>query len=598
VHWTLLDIPDPTEKEKYLLVVRLNALGSMYFFEKYVLQRTRLSEGFHKPILARLQGDHLRYLLEAPRDHYKTVMVTEGRTIWRSLPFDARDEAAMRELGYGNEWIAWMKRVHNPTRRTLIVSEVLSNAVKFGMRFDWHYQENMIFRAVFPEIIPTAKEVWTNESKQQRCAGRGPNGEGTYDFIGVGGALQSRHYTDVVEDDVIGKEAAESEIVMEKTIDYHKLLIGAFESFATGSWTVVNNRWAPQDLSQYIRTNQPEFIIESHSALGDCDPLHCPDNHINGIPVFPEEFTVEVLENIRTIQGPYIFSHQYLNLPVAPEECIFKPEWLRYYDTELIRNTVVPAPDSQVIVDEPMPGGYGSASTPIEKVKYEFTKPYWRNLFGQAPKHQLSHFYVWLKHNQKQGETLLKNIAPRELIRTMIVDPNHAGLSGRARHAIVVTGLDPVTGNIYILDVWAESNSYDALMTNVYRMASMWELNEFWLETVAAQKYLKYHIEYRNKIEKRKLRVLSLKSDTGANAKRTRIESLEPLFRGGKIWARADQSAFINEYMAYPGGLTVDILDCLGYGTQTWNANYAKQINKIVDQHRNRWKARKSKTGY
>lgn len=593
-NWQLLDIPDPHEKDKYLLVVRLNALGSLYFFEKYVLQRTRLSEGFHKSILDRLQADHLRYLLEAPRDHYKTVMVTEGRTIWRSLPFNARDEAAMRELGYDDAWIAWMKRVHNPSRRTLIVSEVLSNAIKLGVRFDWHYNENMIFRAVFPEIIPTSKETWTNESKQQRCAGRGPNGEGTYDFIGVGGALQSRHYTDVVEDDVVGKEALESEIVMEKTIDYHKLLIGAFESFATGTWTVVNNRWAPNDLSGWIRENQSDFIIESHGALGGCDPKYCVDNHPNGQPIFPEEFDIATLEEIRVIQGPYIFSHQYLNLPVAPEDCIFKPEWLRYYDTELIRTVAAPVTQSQVIVDEPMPGGFGMESKPLNEVK----RKDWRNLFGQAPTKLLSHFYVWLKHQQKVGETALRNVAPRELIRTMIVDPNHAGLAGRARHAIVVTGLDPVGSNIYLLDVWAESNSYDALMTNVYRMASMWELNEFWLETVAAQKYLKYHIEYRNKVEKRRLKVLSLKSDTGANAKRTRIESLEPLFRTGKIWVRHDQSAFINEYMAYPGGLTVDILDCLGYGTQTWNANYAKQINKIVDQHRNRWKARKSKTGY
>lgn len=549
MHWVPLDIPDPNEKAKFIMVMRLNALGSLYFFEKFILQRARLSETFHKPILEHLEKDWLRYLLEAPRDHYKTVMVTEGRTMWRSLPFDARDEAAMRELGYDDEWVAWMKRVHNPGRRTLIVSEVLANAIKLGTRIDWHFTENQLFRATFPEIIPTAKETWTNESKQQKCASRGPQGEGTFDFIGVGGALQSRHYSDIVEDDVVGKEALESELVMEKTIDYHKLLIGAFESFSSGAWTVVNNRWAPNDLSGWIRKNQKEFEIESHSALGGC----C-EAHPLGQPIFPEEFTIQDLEKIRDIQGPYIFSHQYLNLPVAAEDCVFKPEWLRFYDP-------TPAP----------------VGTP-------------RTSKGTVP--------LWFSHEMREKEKPIPLLNPRHLIKTMIVDPNHAGTSGRARHAIVVTGMDPEAGRIYLLDVWAESNSYDALMTNVYKMAELWGMTEFWLETVAAQKYLKYHIEYRNKIEKRALKVLALKSDTGANAKRTRIESLEPIFREGKFWCRHDQSAFMNEYYEYPGGLTVDILDCLGYGTQTWNAHYAKKINDLIDQRRNRWKARKSNVGY
>jgi hypothetical protein len=589
--WQMLDIPDPAEQEKYLLVVRLNSLGSLYFFEKYTLHRTRLSENFHKPILDRLEEDHLRYLLEAPRDHYKTVMVTEGRTIWRSLPFDNRDEASMRELGYDDAWITRMKRIHRADRRTLIVSEVLSNAIKLGVRFDWHYQENMLFRACFPEIVPTAKETWTNESKQQKCAGRGPQGEGTYDFIGVGGALQSRHYSDIVEDDVIGKEALESELVMEKTIDYHKLLIGAFESFSDGTWTVVNNRWAPNDLSGWIRKNQPEFVIESHGAFGGCDPAGCHDDHVNGVPIFPEEFSVEVLEEIRKIQGPYIFSHQYLNLPVAPEECIFKPEWLRYYEPTVAPNMPIEVAGADVFVDEPT-NAHGIETKRFSESRFK-NKP---ELGGRYVKPSLTKH--WLKHELKDGEKYIKPMNPNQLIRTMIVDPNHAGTHGRARHAIVVTGLDPETERIYLLDVWAESNSYDALMTNVYKMATMWGMTEFWLETVAAQKYLKYHIEYRNKVEKRSLKVLALKSDTGANAKRTRIEALEPLLRNGKLWVRHDQSVFINEYMDYPGGLTVDILDCLGYGTQTWNAHYAKQISKLVEQHRNRWKARKSNTGY
>jgi hypothetical protein len=536
----MLEIPD--EPHAARLAMRLNALGSLFFFIKFVLQRHKLA-GLHQMICTSLESDYLRFLLEMPRDHFKTVLVTEGRTMWRCLPFNEADEAAMRTLGYGDEWIAWMKRVHKPERRILTVSEILDNAIKIGYRIDWHFRENRIFKDVFPEIIPDGNCVWNNVTKQQKSKDRGPQGEGTFDYLGVGGALQSRHYTDVNEDDVIGKEALESEVVMEKTIDYHRLLIGALESYSHAAWTVVNNRWSPDDLSAWIRKNQPEFMIESHSALGGCCDLHGA-----GIPIFPEEFTVEALAEIRRIQGPYLFSHQFLNLPVSPEECIFKPDWLRFYSA----------------VKSPMA--------------------------HQTGKH-------WMRHDVKNGE-VVRDLDPNTLVRGMVVDPNHGGENGRCRHAIVVTGVDPESDRVYVLDVWAESASYDALMSQIYFMAERWNLREFWLETVAAQKYLKYHIEYRNKIEKRTLTVRELKSDRGANAKRVRIEALEPLLRANRLWVRQDQSALLDEYYAYPGGRTVDVMDCLGYSPQTWNAIFAKNILALTQQKRDRWKARKTHTGY
>lgn len=539
--WQTLPIPDAHETDAYRLALRLNALGSLYFFEKAILGRDRLTEGFHKPILQRLETNTPRYLLELPRDHYKTVMITEGRTMWRALPFNEADEGAMRELGYDDAWIRWMKQCHNPCRRTLTVSEILENAVKIGFRIDWHYRENKNFRFAFNDILPDNKCTWNNETKQHKAPARGPQGEGTYDYLGVGGALQSRHYSDVNEDDVIGKEALNSEITMESTIDYHRLLIGAFESYDNAAWTVVNNRWAPNDLSGWIRTHQKEFVIESHSALGGCCTYHPA-----GEPIFPEEFTKETLAEIREVQGPYIFSHQYLNLAVNPEECIFHKDWLRFYHP----------------VDSPVKMG----------------------------RH-------WLGHDVKDGETI-KDLDPNTLIRSMVVDPNHAGADGRARHAIIITGFEPETDRIYLLDLWAKSMSYDDLMANIYKMADLWNLPEFWLETIAAQKYLKYHIEYRNKIESRRLNVRELKSEHGKNAKRTRIESLEPIFRDGRFWVRRDQSAFLDEYYDYPGGRTVDVLDCLGYATQTWNAIHAKRILGIMRDRKQKWQGHNRITGY
>lgn len=550
MRWQPLPIPEQDDAEAFRWAMRLNALGSLYFFIKFVLQRDWLTDSLHKPILAKLEVDIPRYLLEMPRDHLKTVIITEGRTIWRALPFDERDEAAMRELGYDDDFIAWMRRTHRPERRTLIVSEIIGNAVKIGARFDWHYQENRMFQFIFPEIKPDNSCTWTEDSKTHKCSSRGPQGEGTYDFLGVGGALQSRHYDDIVEDDVIGKDAIESPLIMEKTINYHRLLIGAFADFSKGNWTVVNNRWSPTDLSGWIREHQPEFMIESHSAEGGCCDAHPKDE-----PIFPEKFPMEVLRQIREIQGPYYYSHQYLNLAVNPEECIFNKDWIRFYS---------------------------AVESPVKMERH------------------------WLHHEERASETL-KDIDPNLLIRSMVVDPNHAEERGRCHHGIVVTGLDPEKDRVYLLDVWAKSSSYDELVNQIFRLGQLWNLPEFWLETIAAQRLLRYPIEYRNKQEAMKtgvtrghqMHIRELKTDRGANAKRTRIESLEPIFRDGRFWVRHDQNEFLNEYYDYPGGRTVDVLDCLGYAVQTWNAVHARNILDMMKKRRERWAVGRSTiTGY
>ena len=316
----------------------------------------------------------------------------------------------------------------------------------------------------------------------------------------------------MIEDDLVGKKALKSELVMEDTIDYHKLLEGAFDG-PTHCQIIAANRWSPYDLNGWVRDNDPDFIIESHSALGGC----C-DSHPAGQPIFPEEFSVERLERIRRIQGPYIFTHQYLNLPVMEEEVVFRPEWVRYYKAKR-------DPQSERML---------------------------------------------LEHEVYHGETT-KDCSATWLYRTMILDPNHAGSDGRANHAIVVVGLNADTDHLYLLDVWAASMNYDQLMANVYRMADKWKMPEFWLETVAAQRYLKYHIDYRNKIEKRQLRVRELKSERSKNAKWTRIDALAPVFEQGKFYVRRDQSAFLDEYFRYTHSTRhpVDVLDALGYSLQT-----------------------------
>ncbi len=539
---TWRELPIPRDPRLAHDAVRLNSFGSLYFFSKNVLRRKRLVSHLHGRIAQSFESDHTWFLMEMPRDHFKTTLVSEALPIWWALPFGERDEALMRGLGYDDAWIAWMRRCHDPTTSIFISSETDRNAERIGKRIDKHYETNDRFKALFPEIIPTS-ETWNNQTKQQKVPPPWfkAEGEGTFDYGGVNSAVQSTHYRRSIEDDLVGRDALRSDTVMEDTIQYHQLLIGAFDQLETE--IVCGNRWKHNDLNGHIREEEKYFQIESHGALGGCCPMHPA-----GSPIFPEEWDTTRLEMYRARLGPYLFSHQFLNVPLLPEECIFKAEWARFYKP-------VPAP---------MQAGPG------------------RHYLG---------------HEVYGGETL-PDLNPNTLIRTLIGDPHHSETGGKSNPSLIVTGLDPESDRIYVLDIWNDSRSYDAFFNAIYRMAERWGLIELWLETVAAQKYCKYHIEYRNRVEGRHLRVRELKTARNKDAKRDRIEALEPLFRNGQIWLRHDQSALLNEYYAYPSSSTLDLLDVLGYAPQTWQNIYNRGIVKMTEERRMRRMAVKGHAGY
>lgn len=508
--------------------MRVNCLGTLFYFIVTGLRRKRLTENLHKPLCQSLEKEHLKDVHEWPRDHFKSTCASEGLPIWRSLPVSPSDEDLLLKSGYSDEFVSWMHRIHKPEARNLLVSENITNSAKLGRRIAYHYESNPIFRHLFPEIIPTTAETWTNFSLHHRIPSghpKGGHGEGTFDFLGVEGALQSRHYNGVIiEDDLVGRKAIESPSVMEKTIDYHKLVAGAFESEdpeLDSSELVIGNRWGYTDLNSNIRENEPYFQFHTHGALGGC----CPD-HPMDLPIFPEEFSVKKLAGLRKRFGDYIFSCQYLNNPAAPENAEFKAEWLRYYSME---------------------------------------------------KDEKAGDYV-IKHEVADG-IVKKNVKTSHLAICLTSDPNHSGNTGlgRCRHAIDVVGLS-ADGDYYLLDYWAKASSYDEYTDKLYELADKWKLRKIGLETVAAQRYLAYHLDWRARVEGRVLKIVELKGEVDGpdgvptHKKIWRISNvLSPIFEGGHFWIQRNSMDFYGEYTTFSRVRQpryMDILDALAYAPQ------------------------------
>lgn len=554
--WNIIP-PRSKDSKTNLLAHRLNCLGSFYYFMTIGLGRTRLYAPLHKPMCENLERPRLKEMIEYPRDHFKSTVHSEGFPIWRVLPFTAADEAAMRLLGYNDAYIQWMKYAHRQDAKFLLVSETITNAVKLGKRIRGHYENNDFFRALFPEIMPDERCVWTNDSLQHRRTGASYDGEGTFDLIGVGAALQSRHYDGgIIEDDLVGKKALESEIEMQNTIAYHQLLVGVMDSVkGYGDMDldeiVVGNRWAYYDLSSWIRTNEPYFRSHTHSALGGCCPAHPV-----GVPIFPAEFTIEKLERFRQRLGSYFFSCQFLNEPINPVDVKFDVKFLRYYKF------------------------YKDPSQTTEEISSD----------GKVQKRHK----VMIEHQTKDGQ-VISDYSPAKLQRVMIVDPNHSGNEGRCRSAITVTGVLAKPRRIYLLDVWAQMASPEIFIQTIFNMALAWKVTDIYLETIAAQKYLYYHLKTLLPLKRAenpffgRLKFHELKTPKSKNAKAIRIESMSPIFERGEFFVNeVGMTEFIEEYKSYPSGKMRDVLDTLGYGPQIWDKTTAiGSVRSLVERQYN-----------
>jgi hypothetical protein len=112
-------------------------------------------------------------------------------------------------------------------------------------------------------------------------------------------------------------------------------------------------------------------------------------------------------------------------------------------------------------------------------------------------------------------------------------------------------------------------------------------LRKVWLETVAAQKYLKFHLDEliaRLPFEKR-FKIEPLKTDRTDNGKAIRIESMDPFYYNAQFFCSRQDIKFIEEFRKYPVGKTVDILDTLGYAPQTWeNVANAADVKAFVEK--------------
>lgn len=273
--------------------MRNMAKSSLYFFAKAILGFDKLTNSLHKPVTEFLELSDRRKMLVLPRGHYKTTISTISYPMWLS--------------------------VNNPNIRILLASSTTTNAQKMLGLIRAKWERCDMLRWLFPELVPDTGLTRWNDS----CAVINRNmdfPEGTYEAIGAGGTAVSRHYDVIIEDDLVSEDHLISKEQMDKVISWHQYKESLFVSPGKGLDVLIGTRWAHYDLLSHVMETEHDRVRYVRSATE------------NGVPIFPEEFTLQELERLLTVMGPYRYSCQYLNDPTQDTARKFEDAWLRFYD--------------------------------------------------------------------------------------------------------------------------------------------------------------------------------------------------------------------------------------------------------------------------
>tara|TARA_R100000808_G_scaffold23402_1_gene51909 strand:+ start:1587 stop:3245 length:1659 start_codon:yes stop_codon:yes gene_type:complete len=285
-----------------------------------------LSYEVHKPLCDALQDpEKKRLAVVFPRDWLKSTVCSIYYPVWRAMLDD--------------------------TFTCMIVLNTFTNASKKLLAIRKLILESPLLPLLFPERMPTSSSTLSTEAiTLPRTI---PIADATFEAAGAGTQVTSRHHRCIIEDDTVAPEIDNmtGDVVeptpeqVEKAIGFHKVAHFLLNDFKTDRRIVVGTRWAERDLFSHIREKEPQYKWLSRAAkeLEDGTPSH------DGECVYPERFDDEVLDEIRSTVGEYMFSSLMLNLPINPSTRVFQDEWIKFYDKPpqglVAFTTVDPAPN-------------------------------------------------------------------------------------------------------------------------------------------------------------------------------------------------------------------------------------------------------------
>jgi hypothetical protein len=281
---------------------RLYCQKSLYYFAE-ALGFNRLYHPLHYELCKEISNlDNTQGLFLLPRGVFKTTLGSITFCIWLTIQ-------------------DYLETIGKPGReiRILLAKENATLAEHDLASIEAILDNNEIIKAIFPDLVPppTTRSRWNRQEMMVNRKSSWP--EATITTIGVGGAAQGMHFDCIVYDDIIGDDAKNSDIIMERTIEWfdysQSLLISPTKSLVR----IYGTRWSKRDIYQHIIDNYPRVKVYTRSIIE------------NNQSIFPEVYPLHILDEMRE-RNPVHYFGQLCNNPIDPGKCEFKPEWIKKYE--------------------------------------------------------------------------------------------------------------------------------------------------------------------------------------------------------------------------------------------------------------------------
>lgn len=146
--------------------------------------------------------------------------------------------------------------------------------------------------------------------------------KGVYYAVGVGASATGRGaHLLLIDDPLKGRKEAESEVMRQGLKDWYTS-VAYTRLMPGGAIIIIQTRWHEDDLAGWVSREHP------HEGW---EVLNLPAIDDNDQPLWPEQYPLETLLNIKRTIGSRDWEALYQQRPAASEGEIFKREWWRSY---------------------------------------------------------------------------------------------------------------------------------------------------------------------------------------------------------------------------------------------------------------------------
>lgn len=281
--------------EKWIARCRLLCLTDLYFLIRYALNRPDIEHEWLFNRCVEVNEQPNGYLDLWAREHYKSTVITYGKTI--------QDVLANPEITVG------------------IFSHTRPIAKSFLRQIKREFEANETLKRWFPDVL------WSNPSKEAPkwseddgiIVKRKTNPkEATVEAWGlVDGQPTGRHFGLMVYDDVVTRESVTTPEMIAKTTEALELSYNLGSE--GGRRRMIGTRYHFNDTYKTVM-QRGSFVKREYAATDD--------GTVTGNPVL---LSPERLAEKRRDMGPYTFACQLLQNPIADATQGFKREWVRIY---------------------------------------------------------------------------------------------------------------------------------------------------------------------------------------------------------------------------------------------------------------------------